>query len=62
MTTVALQHVSHNEVQDDIDQRCGEQQRECGDYLVVIPCDTTGHKARDDDGNSQPLGKVLARK
>ena len=60
MTSVAFEHVSHEEIEGHIDHGRGKKNRVGGDDVVQVPGNATGQEADGDNGDAQSLRKVFA--
>ena len=59
VATVAGERFAHHQIQHQIDQRGGEQDRKRPKHLVVGPGDAAGDKTEHDQPDAQLLGKSL---
>src|SRR3954465_12313267 len=57
---IARQRDAHHDVQNQVYERGAEQNRKRPKHAVIGPGNAAGNKAEDDQGNAEPLRKILA--
>lgn len=62
VATIALEHIAHDQVQHDVEQRSGEKERKRSVPVVKVPRHAACGQSDRHNGNPQPLWKILTQK